>query len=252
VDVTYSTLIVENDSLVREGLRLLLERTEFAPRTCSLEPDAVLAQEEPAILIMFARERAELFTLIGQYREAFPGTRIVVLANESDFEVLASAMEAGANAILLTSISAEGLIKSLQAVVADNIFVMDSRIWPAGAVAVPSMDAAPVSMNGSTPSGAVLQGVGGLSLREVEIIRRIVEGDSNKHIARRLDIAEATVKAHVKTILRKIGVSNRTQAAIWAMNNGVGNEAADQDEGALPEVSAKAAAMTGAAARFIQ
>jgi two-component system, NarL family, nitrate/nitrite response regulator NarL len=251
VDGTYPTLIVENDSLVREGLRLLLERTEFAPRTCSLEPADVLAQDEPSILILFARERIELFSLIGQYREAFPNARIVVLANESDFEVLASAMEAGANAILLTSISAEGLIKSLQAVVADNIFVMDSRIWPAGAVAIPSMDTAPVSLS-SPHAGQALQGAGGLSLREIEIIRRIVEGDSNKHIARRLDIAEATVKAHVKTILRKIGVSNRTQAAIWAMNNGIGNEAIDQDDNALIKTSAESPEMTRAAVRFIQ
>jgi two-component system, NarL family, nitrate/nitrite response regulator NarL len=251
VDGTYPTLIVENDSLVREGLRLLLERTEFAPRTCSLEPDAVLKQEEPSILIMFARERTELFSLIGQYREAFPNARIVVLASESDFEVLASAMEAGANAILLTSISAEGLIKSLQAVVADNIFVMDSRIWPAGAVAIPAMDAAAVSIS-SQNAGQALQGAGGLSVRESEIIRRIVEGDSNKHIARHLDIAEATVKAHVKTILRKIGVSNRTQAAIWAMNNGIGNEALDPDDGILQEVAVESGSMIGTAARFIQ
>jgi DNA-binding CsgD family transcriptional regulator len=58
-----------------------------------------------------------------------------------------------------------------------------------------------------------------LSIREVEILDRIVRGDSNKHIARHFDIAEATVKAHVKAILRKIGVANRTQAAIWAVNN---------------------------------
>jgi two-component system, NarL family, nitrate/nitrite response regulator NarL len=251
VDGTYSTLIVENDSLVREGLRLLLERTEFVPRTCSLEADAILAQEEPAILVMFARERSELFVLIAQYREAFPNTRIVVLANESDFEVLASAMEAGANAILLTSISAEGLIKSLQAVVADNIFIMDSRIWPAGALAVPSMDTAPVTMH-TTHSGPVLQGVGGLSMREVEITRRIVEGDSNKHIARRLDIAEATVKAHVKTILRKIGVSNRTQVAIWAMNNGIGNEIADQAAAELLDTPGNNAGTRSSDTRFIQ
>ena len=48
----------------------------------------------------------------------------------------------------------------------------------------------------------------------------LIEGDSNKSIARKIDIAEATVKVHVKAILRKIRVQNRTQAAIWAMNNG--------------------------------
>src|SRR5258708_28458313 len=58
-----------------------------------------------------------------------------------------------------------------------------------------------------------------LSTREKSILRRLIEGDSNKSIARKIDIAEATVKVHVKAILRKIRVKNRTQAAIWGMNN---------------------------------
>ena len=59
-----------------------------------------------------------------------------------------------------------------------------------------------------------------LSPRENSILRCLIEGDSNKCIARKIDIAEATVKVHVKAILRKIRVQNRTQAAIWAMNHG--------------------------------
>src|SRR5258708_11662039 len=59
-----------------------------------------------------------------------------------------------------------------------------------------------------------------LSTREKSILRCLIEGDSNKCIARKINIAEATVKVHVKAILRKIRVHNRTQAAIWGMNNG--------------------------------
>jgi len=58
-----------------------------------------------------------------------------------------------------------------------------------------------------------------LSPREKLILRCLVEGDSNKRIARRIDIAEGTVKVHIKAILRKIGARNRTQAAIWGMND---------------------------------
>ena len=58
-----------------------------------------------------------------------------------------------------------------------------------------------------------------LSPREMAILRHLIEGNSNKSIARKIDIAEATVKVHVKAILRKIRVQNRTQAAIWGMNN---------------------------------
>jgi two-component system nitrate/nitrite response regulator NarL len=59
-----------------------------------------------------------------------------------------------------------------------------------------------------------------LSPREKSILRHLINGDSNKCIARKIDITEATVKVHVKAILRKIRVQNRTQAAIWGMNNG--------------------------------
>jgi two-component system nitrate/nitrite response regulator NarL len=59
-----------------------------------------------------------------------------------------------------------------------------------------------------------------LSPRETSVLRCLIEGDSNKIIARKIGIADATVKVHVKAILRKIGVHNRTQAAIWAKNHG--------------------------------
>ena len=65
-----------------------------------------------------------------------------------------------------------------------------------------------------------------LSAREVAILERIVRGDSNKHVARFFKIAEPTVKAHVKAIFRKIGASNRTQAAIWALNSRLFDDAA--------------------------
>ena len=64
-----------------------------------------------------------------------------------------------------------------------------------------------------------------LSARQIAILRCLVEGASNKIIARKLKIADATVKVHVKAILRKIRVQNRTQAAIWGMHNGLENSA---------------------------
>nr|WP_281435966.1 response regulator transcription factor [Oricola nitratireducens] len=60
-----------------------------------------------------------------------------------------------------------------------------------------------------------------LSRRELEVVRRLAGGMSNKLIARELEISEATVKVHLKSILKKLGVTNRTQAAIWALNKGV-------------------------------
>ena len=63
----------------------------------------------------------------------------------------------------------------------------------------------------------------GLSAREVDILESIMKGMANKVIARQFDICEATVKVHVKAILRKLGVENRTQAATWAVKQGIGS-----------------------------
>ena len=71
-----------------------------------------------------------------------------------------------------------------------------------------------------------MNSIRGLSPREQEILQALVTGASNKLIAIKLGITEATVKVHLKTLLRKIDVNNRTQAAIWAMNNGFTAEGA--------------------------
>ena len=62
----------------------------------------------------------------------------------------------------------------------------------------------------------------GLSEREGQVLQCLVHGDSNKMIGNRLNITEATIKVHMKSLLRKINATNRTQAAIWAMKNGLG------------------------------
>ena len=74
--------------------------------------------------------------------------------------------------------------------------------------------------HGEVPQRSQADNTPRLSAREKSILRCMVDGDSNKVIARKIDITEATVKVHVKAILRKIRVHNRTQGAIWAMNNG--------------------------------
>jgi two-component system nitrate/nitrite response regulator NarL len=90
----------------------------------------------------------------------------------------------------------------------------------------------------------------GLSEREVQILDGLVKGHPNKVIARTCNVTEATVKVHMKSILRKIRVDNRTQAAIWAMANGY---AADGSNGRLlnPDSARNAAAITEAVIRSV-
>src|ERR1700682_3708694 len=135
---------------------------------------------------------------------------------------MASALDAGANAVLCASVTASGLVSSLHAMMNGGVIVIDARFWPLDIQ--PKVEEPASLPTGNAPSPETENeplALKQLSAREIAILERIVRGDSNKHVARFFEIAEATVKAHVKAILRKIGASNRTQAAIWALKHGL-------------------------------
>jgi len=163
-----------------------------------------------------AVEQIELF------RHQHPGGRIAIVADHYRLGELVSAFRAGANGYFADVMACDVFIKSIELV------MMGETIFPPAFLSFvldPERDrlgqAAPRDENNQamlvrTENTFAPQ----LSTREKSILRRLIEGDSNKCIARKIDIAEATVKVHVKAILRKIRVQNRTQAAIWGMNNG--------------------------------
>ena len=97
--------------------------------------------------------------------------------------------------------------------------------------------------NGGTQRAPLLRILPKLSEREVQILNGLMKGYANKVIARRYDLAEATVKVHIKSILRKIRVGNRTQAAVWALENGY---AAHDFKGSPVEADIESNQITGA------
>ena len=119
----------------------------------------------------------------------------------------------GANAFLTKSLSADALVKSLDLATLGVVVVPTEVVKELadGEFARPQLVA---SAAPRLPSSREVP----LSSREMNILESLQKGDSNKLIARQYDLAEATVKVHVKSILRKIGASNRTQAAVWALN----------------------------------
>jgi len=126
-------------------------------------------------------------------------------------------LAAGADGYCLATLECAALIKSLELVMLGEI------IFPSGlflsAISKLSKRLEPLVIEQIRPIPKLLQSdrkTRMLSSREAEILRCLMHGAPNKVIARELDVAEATVKVHVKAILRKIQVSNRTQAAIWA------------------------------------
>jgi two-component system nitrate/nitrite response regulator NarL len=201
------TILIESNQLFRQGLKHLLADTRFAVDVEFGTMDQALANADTAttsglvIMGQSAKEPNDLSLL----RDAYPNARIVVLASDLSVDVLRDAMTCGADGFLMKDVSPEALIQSLQ------LIMLGEKVFPTNLAAML------LDMN-STPSP--VNSLRGLSPREQEILQALVTGASNKLIAIKLGITEATVKVHLKTLLRKIDVNNRTQAAIWAMNNG--------------------------------
>jgi two-component system nitrate/nitrite response regulator NarL len=220
MEPTYRTVILEGESeggsLVREALRLILSKTPFAPSHVGRinYRGETLGASDPDLIIMVIEPSADFVPRIRALRSRHPQTHIVVLGEHGRRDQLFLALEAGANGALFTSISPDGLVRALHAVMSDNVLVIDRSIGQLFAANEGEGDGNGDGDDNGSDNG---DGNGGrkLSSREHAILDRIVLGDSNKHIARHFDITEATVKSHVKAILRKIGVVNRTQAALW-------------------------------------
>jgi two-component system nitrate/nitrite response regulator NarL len=219
------TVLIEPNRLFRQGLKHLLAGTCFEVgaefNTVEQLLDAGKTVGTPDLVINGQPVGDE--TDLRAIREAFPTTRIVVLADDLSVDVLRAAMGGGGDGFLSKNVSPEALIQSLQLV------MLGEKVFPTNLAAM-------LLNLGSTPSP--MNSVRGLTPREHEILQALVTGSSNKMIAIRLGITEATVKVHLKTLLRKIDVNNRTQAAIWAMNNGFTAEGAPTPTRGLYAVSA--------------
>jgi two-component system nitrate/nitrite response regulator NarL len=221
-----STFVVEPSVLVREGLREIFRGTSFdvvgAVSSFNEISRMGVAPNRQALLLLDGVEDHEAALSNAQvFRAAHPGTRIVVLVDSYEVGFVFSAYEAGIDAYLSKSLQPEVLRKTLELVMlGQSIFpssVLDqlrdcARNWKGQQPDV-TVEAVPQT---EPWDGVDRRDPKGLSVREILILRCLMDGDSNKVIARKCDIAEATVKVHVKTILRKIKAKNRTQAALWA------------------------------------
>jgi len=161
--------------------------------------------------------------------DAYPCAKLVYLAEQFDMESMLAAFKLGASGYILKNIRCESLIGSLE------LISLGEKVLPGELIdQLPTVSRPEIASEITVPSmGTDFQNI--LSAREIEILKYLVVGFPNKLIARRLDLSEATVKVHVKGILRKLNVSNRTQAAFFALNNGMGmtlQDAATNEAGA--------------------
>lgn len=205
--------LVGGSKLFRRGLRVYLEGTPFEVVREIEEAAHALNRtkgEVPPVLIIYALSsgRAAYAEDLATLHEAFGDVPVVVIAEALSIEEMTRCLAAGINGFLLSDISTEALSYSLQLVLlGEMVFPTQmASFWTQG-----------FTRRSEASNKAIAEK---LSDRESEILRCLVEGNSNKAIARRLEITESTVKVHMKSLLRKINAANRTQAAIWGMEAG--------------------------------
>jgi DNA-binding NarL/FixJ family response regulator len=196
-------LLCDDHAVVREGLARLLDRTdgidvvgtaadgaEGVAATRSLRPDVVLMD--------LAMPNVDGIAATRRIVAEAPATRVVVLTSFSDQTRIDNALDAGALGYILKDADASEVVRAVRAA-ARGESPLDPRVARA------------VLARGTTPAA-----LSGMTAREREVLALLGTGLANKAIARRLGISEATVKAHLTRVFRQIGVTDRTQAAIWA------------------------------------
>jgi len=222
----FATILIGKSALIREGIARILHASHFrtvASASCVEDlASSHLQQRELLFLIVHTGEEfGILLEQIEFLRDKHPTGCVAIVAGHYQLTELVSAFRAGAKGYFVNPMNPDIFIKSIELV------MMGETIFPPAFLSY-TLDSSHVgkptgSGDDIVPSIPITSEktiVPHLSPRERLILRHLIKGDSNKCIARKIDIAEATVKVHVKAILRKIRVQNRTQAAIWAMNNG--------------------------------
>jgi len=209
-------LIIDDHTLFRSGIKLLLERQDGfevvgeagdgldgAKRAKKLKPDVVLLD-----LHMPGTSGLAAIPLL---LEESPQTQIIMLTVSEDAEDFLDALRAGACGYLLKNIDTDFLLDSIRRAAAG-----ESVMSPQMAARVAAAIRKPQNINSNAAADSVE-----LSPREREVIIWLARGGSNKEIARALNMAESTVKIHVQGILRKLNLSSRVQAAVYAVEHGL-------------------------------
>lgn len=218
-DSAIRVLIVDDHAVVREGLRTFLELQdgievvgEAGDGLQALDQAAALTPD--VILMDLVMPRLDGVAAMRRLRERSPGSRVIVLTSFLDDSRLMPALQAGAAGYLLKDVEPAELARAVRTAGSDQAMI-DPTV------------AARLLRTLSEPGPAIRRGDAaadpGASLtpREHEVLELIAAGRSNKRIALELGIAEKTVKTHVGHLMAKLGVSDRTQAALLAVRRGL-------------------------------
>lgn len=208
-------MIIDDHALFRSGLRELLERRgiEVAGATGDGEEGCRLAQElQPDIILLDVRMPGMGgLTVLERLSDMKVEAPVLMLTTSTEDRDLIAAVRGGAKGYLLKDLEPDELITSLGKIMAGECPIAPEMTGVLARV-----------VHGDEPAAEPETGFSELTPREMEILCHLAEGQSNKEIARELGISNGTVKLHVRAILRKLQVRSRVEAAVLAVEEGIG------------------------------
>lgn len=217
----FELLLIEPNCLLRDGVARLFKSTRFdVVASCSnFDEIPSLLKHSPDLILIGGDSTAFVTSTLNACHERYPNARRVVL-NEWCEQHLMLLLDSGAHACLKSDVTIDLLIILLTLIMMDTSITSRTTTLTASKHSSKSNlyngHAAELPMSANPGVDQVAQR---LSAREIAVLECLVQGAPNKLIARKFQIAEATVKVHIKAILRKVHAANRTQAAIWAMSH---------------------------------
>lgn len=211
-----SIMIVDDHAIVRQGLRALLAQEDMdVVGEANCGPDAVqLAGDlQPDVMLLDIRMKdGDGLQCLPQLQAVSPQTKVIMLTTYANPGYLARAIRDGAVGYLSKDVDPNQVVKAIRSVAAGEEIINHELLRAALAG----------SVDDSTPAPEPTElPVGDLSEREIDVLRLIASGLSNAAIADSLHISVSTVKTHVRHILEKLHVADRTQAALWAVRNNI-------------------------------
>jgi DNA-binding NarL/FixJ family response regulator len=202
-------LLAEDHAVVRAGLKQLLDRAgdiEVVGAAADGAQAVELADDHgPDVILMdLSMPVMDGIEATKRILAADPDARVVVLTSLTDRERILGALDAGALGYLLKDAEPEAIHEALRAAARG-----ESPLAPKAAAEL-------LASRAERPTGGIE-----LTARERDVLELVIRGDANKQIARKLGISEKTVKGHLTNLFQRIGVQDRTQAALWAERNGI-------------------------------
>jgi DNA-binding NarL/FixJ family response regulator len=202
-----SVLIVDDHPVVRRGLRALLEVQDGIEVTGEAGDGAtalaLAAEHAPDVILLDLKlPGMDGIAVLGELRARDSAARVLVLTSATEPASASLAVRSGAAGVVYKDVDPDALVRAIRSVHDGHLLLA-----PEAADAL------------ARSAGVEVAGLGALTAREREVLAEIAKGRSNREIARALGVAEKTVKAHVSSVLAKLGVQDRTQAALLAVRN---------------------------------